>query len=242
MKTSIVIVTVVMVIALGICPVVQGAEHIEIVSVTSSVGNYPNPAYVVGNLINDSGMSGDTHSLADTCNKSGNFFSLTNGVELTFDLGTSYNIEDMWVWNFNDGSTLYGIKGAEIRYKVSLDEPNWTVVWDGEIGQNDGTAENPVNLIVDFNNVSARYVQIATVAPPNYNWSGGAYTGVGLNEVRFYTTGDIATCGQAIGYGYGLIGDVNRDCYVNFLDFASFALTWFDCMAPDDPACSHPWE
>ncbi len=34
-----------------------------------------------------------------------------------------------------------------------------------------------------------------------------------------------------------LAGDVNKDCKVDFKDFASFAATWLDCSDPNDPNC-----
>ncbi|MFH1616308.1 MAG: hypothetical protein ABIG61_14630 [Planctomycetota bacterium] len=32
-------------------------------------------------------------------------------------------------------------------------------------------------------------------------------------------------------------GDINRDCYVNFSDFALFAMTWMQCNDPANPQC-----
>ena len=42
-------------------------------------------------------------------------------------------------------------------------------------------------------------------------------------------------CGSGSGYP-GM--DFNDDCYVNFEDFADFAIDWMDCTVPGDPACN----
>jgi hypothetical protein len=34
-----------------------------------------------------------------------------------------------------------------------------------------------------------------------------------------------------------IIGDLNKDCYVNFKDLAIFAEAWLECADPLDPAC-----
>ena len=40
-------------------------------------------------------------------------------------------------------------------------------------------------------------------------------------------------CGD---WGYHA-GDLNEDCYVDFLDFATFAADWLECTDPNDPNC-----
>jgi len=37
-----------------------------------------------------------------------------------------------------------------------------------------------------------------------------------------------------------IVGDLNRDCYVNFEDFVTFASDWLDCANPFDSACDVP--
>jgi len=36
---------------------------------------------------------------------------------------------------------------------------------------------------------------------------------------------------------YYLPADLNKDCHVDFKDFAEFALFWLDCTDPNDPTC-----
>ncbi|HBR19003.1 MAG: hypothetical protein A2Y13_00660 [Planctomycetes bacterium GWC2_45_44] len=172
----------------GFC-VVAGAAHIDVASVVGTAG--PAPYYSWDNLINDSGMSGDTHTLADTVDRGdyGAGMGLTNNypqANLVFDLGQNYQIDDMWIWNYSDHgpTTAFGIKNAQISYKADGGSIiNLSYV---EIGRHDGTTANAVDLIVDFEGVTARYVYVNTEAYPNQNWSGGQYNYCGLGEVRFY--------------------------------------------------------
>ena len=47
-------------------------------------------------------------------------------------------------------------------------------------------------------------------------------------------------CDAAIAAGYLLEGDINEDCYVNFIDFAMFAEQWLDCIDPNLPCGELP--
>jgi hypothetical protein len=59
-----------------------------------------------------------------------------------------------------------------------------------------------------------------------------------VDELRIGTTYNSVTgsgellCGQA-GTVY-LLGDLNKDCYVNILDFSVFAADWLKCTDPAD--------
>jgi hypothetical protein len=48
-------------------------------------------------------------------------------------------------------------------------------------------------------------------------------------------------CQEYIDCGYGLPADLNRDCKINFDDFAIFASNWLKCNDPRDPNCSPNW-
>ena len=78
-----------------------------------------------------------------------------------------------------------------------------------------------------------------------------AYFGLwsSLNGSRLFLLGDTTPVPGApeihalelVGCPYMLLGDVNHDCKVNFLDIAIAAMNWLtDCtMTPGDPACIH---
>lgn len=48
------------------------------------------------------------------------------------------------------------------------------------------------------------------------------------------TSDDVFTIFQCQG---PIVGDLNGDCYVDFLDLAIFAISWLQCGNPFDPAC-----
>jgi hypothetical protein len=50
------------------------------------------------------------------------------------------------------------------------------------------------------------------------------------------------TCPELIAQGWGLLADLNGDCYVDFLDLALLAQQWLNCIQPEDANCVHPWE
>lgn len=48
-------------------------------------------------------------------------------------------------------------------------------------------------------------------------------------------------CAEALAEGYGLVADLNSDCYVEWADFGVFASQWQQCMDPTDTGCDTPW-
>ena len=257
MKTSIIVVIVVLLMTLSFCPSAEGAlPHIKVASITEASGVAPDSTQPWERLIDDSGMSGDTHTLADTSsNYSWPDYSVNGmsnnhpSIDLTFDLGADYQLDEIWIWNYNmdtarwAGGTTLGQHYVQIYYEADGGSP----ISGGyhTILQADGTTTNAVDLIVDLGGVTARYVNFYSPGHPDLNYTGGVYNSVGLGEVRFYTNQGIATCGQAIGQGYGLSADINKDCHVDLNDIAELSHAWLTCMDPetDDPnACLHPWE
>jgi hypothetical protein len=48
-----------------------------------------------------------------------------------------------------------------------------------------------------------------------------------------------SSCGEP-GTAY-LQGDINKNCYVNFLDFAALGTEWFECTDPNMPLNCEPY-
>lgn len=91
-------------------------------------------------------------------------------------------------------------------------------------------------------------------------WQWNTYHGA-LDEIAFYrgvlsaeriaahyTAASIPTprtCEDVLALGWGLTGDVNRDCEVNLSDFAEVARSWMLCNNPalfgSDPDCMQSW-
>jgi hypothetical protein len=55
----------------------------------------------------------------------------------------------------------------------------------------------------------------------------------GFDNVLLFGPG----CSFLHSEGLGLLGDFNRDCYVNIVDFAVFIQNWFQCNDPTDKTC-----
>ncbi|OHB49638.1 MAG: hypothetical protein A2Y10_05620 [Planctomycetes bacterium GWF2_41_51] len=49
------------------------------------------------------------------------------------------------------------------------------------------------------------------------------------------------TCADAFDMGFGSPRDVNKDCKVDFQDFAELAIGWMECVDPEVALCSEPW-
>jgi len=49
------------------------------------------------------------------------------------------------------------------------------------------------------------------------------------------------SCAELWDLGLGIVADVNKDCKVDFADFAIFALSWGKCNDPCDPDCVPNW-
>ena len=56
------------------------------------------------------------------------------------------------------------------------------------------------------------------------------------------TVPDPNSCETVNLYGFGLEADLDGNCQVDIADFGRFTSQWMDCVLPEDPCCSHPWE
>jgi len=121
---------------------------------------------------------------------------------VTFDFGSVYGLDEMWIWNFNCpdnyrvlwwvGGTVCGMRDVTIEY--SLDGKQWSSfktesypfrlaratgrMWMAATNLDDGT-----NSPIRFHGVKARYVRITADPVTGIgNWGGPRF---GLSEVRF---------------------------------------------------------
>ncbi|MBT5630509.1 MAG: hypothetical protein HOJ17_09545 [Oceanospirillaceae bacterium] len=58
-------------------------------------------------------------------------------------------------------------------------------------------------------------------------------TTAGYDNVKVYQV----NCDYIISEGFGLLGDINNNCYVDLKDIEMFLLEWLNCMHPDDLDC-----
>jgi hypothetical protein len=145
------------------------------------------------NTINNYGMSGASGK-TDYHNNIGTAMWLTAlnpGANnwIKFDLGGTYPLSEMHVWNHNAQTGEYGIKNAQVQY--SVDGRTWTTLGAYQFAKASGSpAQGPTDLVgggvVHFNAASVRYVKIVPdPAAGNGNWGNDAV--FGLSQVRFYS-------------------------------------------------------
>ncbi|RAP74069.1 DUF4185 domain-containing protein [Paenibacillus montanisoli] len=175
-----------------------------------AVGGDESQETLAVNTVNGYGMSGllskkDTHDN----DASGATMWLAEpkqgqaAVDAVYDLGGTYPLREMWVWNYNrldpehpeNDYTGEGMRRIKVFY--SLDAVQWTELkgegFPYELSKADGSAKlDATNLNdeahspIQFGDVSARYVKLSVDAnDPAGNWS-GSKRGFGLSEVRFY--------------------------------------------------------
>ena len=106
------------------------------------------------------------------------------------DLGETYNVGRIKIWNFNqNGQSTRGFKATEIY--VSADENPakatpadvraWNQVWTGELSKATGNNDKGCAPIDITNGVLARHVAFVVTS----SWGDGGYQG--LSEVRFFS-------------------------------------------------------
>jgi len=120
---------------------------------------------------------------------------------IRFDFDQVYNLDQMWIWNWNDNNyPQQGMKQIRIIASTTDTEAGYIAgdanpVFDGIMPMANATDADPVNLTVNFGGLAARYILIYVPAEAglDYNWSNGTYGEVGLSEVRFYPVPEPAT-------------------------------------------------
>lgn len=166
-------------------------QNVTALDVTAgSVNSTYTPAI---NTVNNFGMSGSAGK-TDVHNNAVNSMWLTAvnpGANnwIKFDLGGTYPLSEMHVWNYNAFAGEYGIKNAQVQY--SVDGTIWTTLGAYQFAKASGSrAQGPTDLVgggvVNFNGASVRYVKIVpNSAASDGNWSKNAI--FGLSQVRFYS-------------------------------------------------------
>ena len=188
----------VLAVSFGWCATAQAVSHIPGVVVTANVGSDTNRPW--SNLTNDSGMTDLTPTSTSiwafwSAPEQGGAMATYLYPEIYFDLGGSFLLDEMRIWNYVDnGGATQGVKEAFID--VSPDNVNWTTVYntfgsDPDIEMNSAAAAgevNAVDAIVDLSSAGPiSHVRIKTQG----NW--GPYPTTGLEEVRFYEIPEPAT-------------------------------------------------
>jgi len=115
------------------------------------------------------------NSSADPCTTSGLAW-------IMFKFDHVCELNQMWVWNCNDGATNKNRGLRDVAVEYSPDGDTWYKLGDYTFPQASGVANDPGFSACNFNGVKARYVVI-TAKSTNGNWGGDSY--YSLSEVRF---------------------------------------------------------
>jgi len=176
---------------------------------TSSLGNLSNRPIedaIDGSGLSSGGLSGDilseTHVIGSA--NDGPYFLGAKGSVLTFDLGNSYTVGAVHIWNYERASeTDRGIKSFDMYF--STDGVNFgatpTVSITG-VTQGDAVGGIPVQSFSFAEQSGYRYIRLDNIV----NWGDASYTG--LSEIRFADA--IPEPGAALLGGLGLLALLRR--------------------------------
>jgi len=151
--------------------------------------------------------------------------------EVYFDLGQIHYIEYMMFWNYNGPAAAgIGVQEADIYYSTDSDPgtATWTLLTDDQVfSPGLGDDVTPFGQMVPIA-VSARLIKldidkglIDQTFPGGTGWTG-------ISEVRFY---DPNLCVNPS------VGDIDKSCLVDLVDFAEFVADWLVCGMDPPEAC-----
>ena len=191
-------------------------------SLVSSVADSEMTERGAANTINSNGISSDglTHAtgiphnqmwISDSTARRYATYVKDGTHWIKYYLDRVYSLKDMWIWNLNEaprydlgwGGPAYGMKQVRVLASVTDDQAGWTdanshPVYEGVIPEADGTSTNPVNKVVNFAGLRARYVLITSDVGNEHNWSNGTIANDGISEVRFHIQQQASTPSPAI--------------------------------------------
>ena len=134
------------------------------------------------NTVNGSGLNdNDEHSVRSTDMWLG-VPDRSNPAYIQFAFDKVYELQEMWVWNYNVQFELllgFGVKDATVEY--SEDGTNWVLFGDVQLAQGAARDDYAVGTIVELGGISAQYVRLTVQS----GW--GLMGQFGLSEVRFLT-------------------------------------------------------
>jgi hypothetical protein len=208
-------VSVVLLMAVAIATMVTASAQADYLTGVSVIGQSNESAEVAANLVNDTGLTGGLLGISQTdgsmwldCNP-GN--AAVTPQYVTFDLGASYDLTKLHVWNYNGTEVWFayrgndlpgggwvelmsaGMKNVSIQTSPSVSSPIWTDHFV-TLGRGLGLPTYAgADIALSADNVRAvRILASSTYADSNY-WNGGVPYGsyfqmTGLGKVRFEGT------------------------------------------------------
>jgi hypothetical protein len=194
--------------------VAQNAQASLITGVTisgTSSNVTTNSTWILNNVINGSGLPGNSPSLgkihalsADTnaWRSNNTTFPLANPLSITFKLGAvPTDLIGFSFWNMTGPvqNTANGVQGANLEY--STDGTNFSSLWTGSFLKGGTTASGPE--VVNFSLVKATHVRLNMTS--NY---GGQR--MGFNEISFKSIPEPSASLALLGLGLAGVGLIKR--------------------------------
>jgi len=170
------------ILALTSLPSIAWGGLVTGVTATTSMGTFG--SYNIANITNGNGLSSQSLTATHTNSPFTTMWISTLGNNtgtITFDLGGSYSIKTMALWNYNfigAGTTLRrGVESFELDF--STDGSSFTSLLTSQTATRANNGAEPSQLY-DLGGVTATHIRMSVVS--NF---GGRYTG--LSEVAFAT-------------------------------------------------------
>lgn len=180
-------------------PVVVNGEIIPIGVKTDGI----NEQMGIENMINKFGMKDSEHHLNDETAMWIGHAQKDESVSLTFDLGGTYPLKEMNVWNYNQkGSEDRGLKSIQVFH--SMDGEDWTELkgerYPYQLAKGTGDTElsatnlnNEDHSPITFDGIQAQFIKIASeIEDGNWGAENGTEMLYGLSEVQFIAAPGIA--------------------------------------------------
>lgn len=157
----------------------------------------------IENVINGFGMKNSEYHVNDEQTMWLGKFYKDESISLTFNLGGTYPLKEMNVWNYNQkGGEDRGLKNIQVFY--SLDEANWTeltgegypyqlTIGSGEDEMSATNLNNEDHSPIAFGGIRAQFIKIVPdIEEGNWGAENGAELFYGLSEVEFIAAPGIA--------------------------------------------------
>lgn len=176
------------------------AEIITGVSVSDFSSEFPAFGRVADNLVNGSGLVGDLHRATQGSGmwhtEFGDFVPAENNfAHVTFDLGASYNIDEVKIWNYGeynfnavrpDRLTFRGVSELRISIATSDVSPTFSTIGDFSLSRA-SVVQNAGEFFFESESLSvaAQNVRLVRFDILDDHWINVTNDVVGLSEVAF---------------------------------------------------------
>jgi hypothetical protein len=139
---------------------------------------------------------------------------------------------------FTDGYIQDDLAGSMAYIDISTDNATWTRVWS--LVPTTWTTYFPTTWkTILFSPTTTLYVRYGVTFAYDVMWQAIPSWSADSAGVILYDGPQ--NCEQAKTIGYFQPGDVNKDCAVDFRDFAAMASRWLYCTVPGEAGCATPW-